>query len=68
MGRRRWLGPVDTDRKPCRFLNCYECSECGARWTDQWSAQCNDRCPECGIKDIEPYHSDDVDADGNIVG
>jgi predicted Zn-ribbon and HTH transcriptional regulator len=41
------------------FLNCYECSECGTRWTDVWSCMCNDRCPKCSCE-IEPYDSVEI--------
>jgi hypothetical protein len=67
MPRKRWHGPVDTDGKPCRFLNHYRCSECFAHWSNQWSCQCNDHCPNCGLGDIEPWRSEDIDNDGNIV-
>ena len=29
------------------YRNCYECSECGTKWTDEWDSMCNDRCPKC---------------------
>jgi rubrerythrin len=32
------------------FRNFYECSECGTKWTDEWSCQCNDRCPKCSTE------------------
>lgn len=38
------------------FQNSYECSECGTKWTDEWSCMCNDRCPKCSTE-IEPYDS-----------
>jgi hypothetical protein len=40
------------------ILKYYECSECGAKWTDEWSCSCNDRCPNCRAE-TEPH--DDVD-------
>jgi len=52
MRHKVWLGPVDTDGRPCRFLNHYECSECGTEWSDQWSCQCNDECPKCLSKNM----------------
>lgn len=44
----------DGDR---HFVNHYRCPECGEEWQDEWSCACNDECPGCGLKDIEPYHS-----------
>ncbi len=40
------------------FRKFYECSECGATWTDEWSCACNDRCPSC---DTETEPADDED-------
>ena len=51
----------DTGDEPAgAFINHYCCSRCQTRWSDRWSAQCNDRCPSCGLKDIEPYASEDA--------
>ncbi len=41
------------------FLKYYECSRCGAEWTDEWSCACNDRCPDCNAE-TEPYDDDDL--------
>jgi hypothetical protein len=43
-----------------RFINYYRCPYDGEEWADVWSCCCNDRCPKCGTKDIEPYKSEDV--------
>ena len=40
-----------------QFLNYYRCPEDGNEWADVWTCCCNDRCPVCGTKDIEPYRS-----------
>ena len=42
------------------FRNSYECSVCGTMWTDDWSCQCDDRCPRCNAE-IEPYHSEEIE-------
>lgn len=39
------------------FANFYRCPECKTAWEDEWSCACNDECPGCGLKDIEPYES-----------
>lgn len=43
------------------FVNHYECDRCGRKWTDIWSAMCDDDCPSCGARHISPYRSDDAD-------
>lgn len=43
-----------------QFINYYRCPYDGTRWADVWSCCCNDMCPKCGTKDIEPYKSKDV--------
>ena len=42
------------------FLNFYKCDECGGRWTDDWSCQCDDTCPSCGARDMTPTRSEDL--------
>jgi hypothetical protein len=41
------------------FRNCFECSVCGTTWTDEWSCQCDDRCPKCNTE-TEPYDSKEI--------
>jgi hypothetical protein len=43
-----------------QFINYYRCPLDGEEWADVWSCCCNDRCPKCGTKDIEPYKSEEV--------
>lgn len=43
-----------------QLINYYRCPNDGEEWADVWSCCCNDRCPKCGIKDIEPYRSQEV--------
>jgi hypothetical protein len=35
------------------FEKHYVCSECGKKWSDEWSCECDDRCPSCNCE-IEP--------------
>jgi rubrerythrin len=42
------------------FRNFYECPECHHQWSDTWSAMSDDTCPACQLKNITPYHSDDI--------
>lgn len=38
-------------------INSYLCPSCDTAWEDTWSCSCNDRCPGCGLGDIEPIRS-----------
>jgi len=51
----------EEDEEDYRYRNFYRCS-CGEEWEDAWSCACNDRCPNCNTE-IEPYKSEEVDAD-----
>lgn len=38
-----------------QYINYYRCPFDGTEWADVWSCCCNDMCPKCETKDIEPY-------------
>ena len=40
-----------------KFVNYYRCPFDGTEWTNVWDCCCNDMCPRCEQKDIEPYES-----------
>jgi len=42
------------------LLNYYECPQCGTTWEDEWDCACNDTCPACGTREIEPHHSEEL--------
>ena len=42
------------------YRNHYECERCGHQWTDDWTAMCNDDCPNCGDRHIFPQKSEDI--------
>jgi DNA-directed RNA polymerase subunit RPC12/RpoP len=44
------------------FLNYYECDDCHRKWTDAWTATCDDDCPHCGARHMSPYKSTDIQA------
>ena len=48
---------VDTTGNPCVWENAYICRGCDEVWTDTWSWQCDDECPECGTS-VSPETSD----------
>ena len=43
------------------YRNFYRCDRCGHEWTDEWSAMCDDDCPECGARHMSPFKSEDMD-------
>lgn len=42
------------------FINHYKCYRCAHSWADQWTAQCDDDCPECGARHVSPFKSEDA--------
>lgn len=42
------------------FSNHYTCDRCGNDWTDEWSCMCDDDCPHCGARHMQPDESDDL--------
>jgi len=50
------------------FLNHYQCPRCDHEWSDEWSCQCDDDCPACGLRHISPADSDDIAGDGDGDG
>lgn len=42
------------------YRNHYECARCGHNWSDEWSATCEDDCPDCDARHMTPYESEDL--------
>lgn len=42
------------------FRNFYRCVRCRHEWTDDWSATCDDDCPQCGARHLSPYKSQET--------
>jgi hypothetical protein len=42
------------------FRNQYVCEECEESWEDEWSCCCDDDCPHCGARHMEPVDSIDL--------
>ncbi|MFV1943447.1 hypothetical protein VPH49_21785 [Pseudomonas luteola] len=57
--------PISIEGVTMHMRNFYECPNCGTEWEDTWDCACNDQCPECGAKDIEPYDSQDLSEPDN---
>jgi len=47
--------------EPLRFRNYYKCPQCGTEWHDDWSATCDDQCPNCDTS-CSPVRSEDLPA------
>lgn len=47
----------DTTGNPIVWENAYRCGDCQEEWTDDWSCQCDDNCPNCGTS-VSPETSD----------
>lgn len=47
------------------YRNHYK--HCGEKWTDDWTATCDDECPTCGNA-ISPFKSEDInEKDGEVI-
>jgi hypothetical protein len=46
------------ENPPKCYTNHYNC-DCGASWRDEWSCQCDDRCPLCNTS-CSPTHSENM--------
>lgn len=53
--------PVVETEEPIRFRNFYVCPQCKHEWDDDWSAMCDDDCPRCGLRHIQPIRSEDIE-------
>lgn len=49
----------DEKKKPVCYINHYQCPECNYFWQDEWTAQCDDECPNCGKRHISPFYSEE---------
>lgn len=49
---------MNNENEQVWFRNYYVC-QCGAEWEDDWTAQCDDDCPDCGTT-MTPYRSEDL--------
>lgn len=48
-----------TTEQPSQFRNHYHCPNCDARWDDDWSCACDDRCPQCDLS-VSPCLTEDL--------
>ena len=40
------------------FRNYYICARCNSTWADEWSAMCEDDCPDCEARHMCPLRSE----------
>ena len=52
------------DEPECQpmFKNYYQCDRCSHEWSDEWPAMCDDDCPSCGKRHLEPSDSTEIAA------
>lgn len=50
-----------------KFINHYKCAQCGYEWEDEWDCACDDDCPSCGARHMQPYESDENETGQTIV-
>lgn len=58
--RTRIAEAQDDASEESQFLNHYRCPSCQHEWDNQWSATCDDECPNCGASNISPWRSEDL--------
>jgi len=59
--------PQDDSGWPIIWRKHYRCTaSCGEKWSDDWSCQCNDKCPSCNAE-IEPHDVEELDANGEPI-
>lgn len=52
--------PPDPEEGETMWRNRYVCPECKHEWEDEWPAQCDDDCPNCGTRHISPTESEEA--------
>jgi hypothetical protein len=50
-----------------RNRNFYRCDDCGHRWVDEYPGIPDDDCNVCGNRHYQPWLTEELDADGNLV-
>ena len=51
--------PWNKDKIESKFLNHYECYECGYEWEDAYDCSVDDDCPDCGASSVSPHKTED---------
>lgn len=54
------MDTTDLNGVEMRFRNFYRCPSCGHEWQDEWDSMCDDQCPQCHLKGVSPYRSEDL--------
>ena len=59
--------PYNRNKYEAKYLNHYECYECGYEWEDAYNCSVDDECPDCGVSSVSPHTTEDhPDFDGVI--
>lgn len=51
--------PYNKDKIESKYLNHYECYECGYEWEDAYDCSVDDDCPDCGASSVSPHKTED---------
>jgi hypothetical protein len=58
---------ISGDLSGARARNFYLCEACGHEWTDEHPGSPADDCERCGERHLEPWRTEVLDAQGNVV-
>jgi len=51
--------PWNKNKYEAKYLNHYECYECGYEWEDAYNCSVDDECPDCGVSSVSPHTTED---------
>jgi len=51
--------PYNNGLVEARFINYYECAECGYEWEDEYECEVDDDCSDCGARHMSPVRTED---------
>jgi len=51
--------PYNNNKYEAKYLNHYECYECGYEWEDAYDCSVDDECPDCGASGVSPHTTED---------
>jgi rubrerythrin len=59
-GAALWPFGFDSCRMPNHVRAFYECPDCGATWSSDWTCATDEECPACDAKNISPVDWTDL--------
>ena len=51
--------PWNRNKYEAKYLNHYECYECGYEWEDAYNCSVDDECSDCGASGVSPHKTED---------